>query len=98
VDLVFLLNTNANALSFDIVVLSETWLDYDFTFLLNGCQTINSIGKLNKSDGVTIFIKQPIKLTNIKENVTSNCTSIELTSFEYFSINFIITFTYIKVS
>ena len=87
-ELVLLLDTYT--LSFDIIVLCETWLDYDFKFLLNGYQTINSIGKLNKSDGVTIFIKEPIKLTNIKENVISNCNSIEL-SFEYLSNNFIIT-------
>lgn len=63
-ELVLLLDTYT--LGFDIIVLCETWLDYDFKFLLNGYQTINSIGKLNKSDGVTIFIKEPIKLTNIK--------------------------------
>lgn len=87
-ELVLLLDTYT--LSFDIIVLCETWLDYDFKFLLNGYQTINSIGKLNKSDGVTIFIKEPIKLTDIKENVICNCNSIEL-SFEYLSNNFIIT-------
>lgn len=52
-ELMLLLNTNS--LNFDIIVLTETWLDYDFKFVLNGYQTINSIGKLNKSDGVTIF-------------------------------------------
>lgn len=90
-ELVLLLNTYT--LSFDIIVLCETWPDYDFKFLLNGYQTINSLGKLNKSGGVTIFIKESIKLTNIKENVISNSNAIEL-SFEYLSNNFIITCIY----
>lgn len=33
-ELVLLLNTYT--FSFDIIVLCETWLDYDFKFLLNG--------------------------------------------------------------
>jgi len=71
VELVLLLNTNALNLDVpsSIVVLSETCLDYDFKFALNGYQTINFIGKLNKSDRVTIYIKESINLTNIKENV-----------------------------
>lgn len=51
-ELVLLFNTYT--LSLDIIVLCETWLDYDLKFLLNGYQTINSLGKLNKSDGITI--------------------------------------------
>lgn len=47
-----------NNFNFDIIVLSETWLSYDFKILLNGYQTINAIGKLNKSDGVTVFVKK----------------------------------------
>lgn len=41
------------------------------------------IGKLNKSDGVTIFIKENIKLIIINENVLSNCKSLEI-SFEQY--------------
>lgn len=41
----------------DVVVLSETWLAHDCKFILNGYQSLNSIGKFNKSDGVTISIK-----------------------------------------
>lgn len=82
-ELVLLLNTYT--LNVDIIVLSETWLDYDFKFAINGYQTINSIGKFNKCDGVTVFVKEIIKLSNIKENVIPNCNSIEM-SFEFFKI------------
>jgi len=54
-------------------------------FVLNGYQTIISIGELNKSDGVTKFSKESINLTNIKENTISNRNSIE-----YFNIIFLI--------
>lgn len=90
-ELVLLLNTYA--LYFDKIILSETWLDYDFKFVINSYQTINYIGKLNKSDGATVFVKETIKFINIKENVISNCNSIEL-SFEYFNKNVMITCIY----
>lgn len=90
-ELVLLLNTYT--LNFDIIVLSETWLDYDFKFVINGYQTINSIGKLNKSDGVTVLVKETIRLSNIKENIIPNCNSIEI-SFEFFDKNFMITCIY----
>jgi len=57
-ELVLMLSTMNN--SFDIIILSETWLTIDFNFVLNGYCTINSLGELNKCDGVTIFIKDNI--------------------------------------
>lgn len=53
-ELMLLLNTNS--LNFDIVVLTETWLDYDFKFVLNGYQTI-SIGKLIKVTELLFLLK-----------------------------------------
>jgi len=51
---------DSNNCDYDVIVLSETWLAHDFKFILNGYQTLNSIGKFNKSDGVTILIKEQI--------------------------------------
>lgn len=42
---------------FDVIILSETWMFIEFNYILNGYCTINSLGELNKNDGVTIFIK-----------------------------------------
>lgn len=53
---------NSSNFNFDIIVLSETWLGYDFKFVINCYHTISSVGKLNKSDEVTIFVKETIKL------------------------------------
>lgn len=52
-ELLVLLSTSV--VSFDIVVLYETWLLNDVNFCINGYQTFNSHGVINKSDGVTLF-------------------------------------------
>lgn len=41
--------------SFDIIVLSETWLSVDFNSMLYGYHNINSLGEAN--DDVTIFVE-----------------------------------------
>jgi len=69
---------NSNNRDFDVIVLSETWLAHDFKFILNGYQSINSIGKFNKCDGVTILIKDQVNLINVRDNIISNCNSLEL--------------------
>lgn len=43
--------------NFNIIILGKTWLQHDFKFNLSGYQIVNSIGTLNKSDGITTFIK-----------------------------------------
>lgn len=58
--------------------MSETWLAYDFKFMLNGYPTLNSIGKFNKSYGVTILIKEQIKLLNVKDTIINNSNFLEL--------------------
>lgn len=60
------------------MVLSETLLIHDFNFVWNNYQTICSLRKFNKSDSVTILIKENIKLINVKNTVISNCNSLEL--------------------
>lgn len=75
-ELVLLLNSNNS--NFDIIVLTETWLLYDFKFELNGYNIINSLGKINKNDGVTVFIKNSLKLINISYNMITDCNSIEI--------------------
>jgi len=68
----------SNNCDFDVIVLSETWLAHDFKFILNGYQSLNSISKFNKSDGVTILIKEQVNLINVRDNIISNCNSLEL--------------------
>lgn len=75
-ELVLLLNSSNS--NFDIIVLTETWLLYDFKFELNGYNIINSLGIINKNDGVTVFIKNSLKLINISYNMITDCNSIEI--------------------
>lgn len=63
---------------FNIIVLYETWLIHDFEFNLNGYKTINSVGTFNKSDGVTIFIKDSLNIVQIDKQVLLNYNSIQL--------------------
>lgn len=53
-------------------------MGYDFKYTLNGYQTINSISKFNKCDGVTIFVKENIKLLGVNDNVFCNSNSLEV--------------------
>jgi len=64
--------------SFDILILSQTWLLVDFNFVLNGYYNINSLGHTNKSDGVTIFVKNKFILKSITHDLITECNSIEL--------------------
>lgn len=75
-ELVLMLNSNNS--NFDIIVLTETWLLYDFNFELNGYHTVNSLGIINKNDGVTVFIKNSLKIINIAYNMITDCNSIEI--------------------
>jgi len=63
---------------FDIIVLCETWLLNDYQFKLNGYKTINSLGIFNKSDGVTVLIRQSINVLQIEKQILLNCNSIQL--------------------
>lgn len=61
---------------FYIIVLCETWLLNDFEYTLNGNKSFNSFGTLNKSDGVTVFIKEPLSIIQMENQVWLNCNSI----------------------
>jgi len=75
-DLTILLGSVKNY--FNIIILCETWLLNDYEFKLNGYTTINSLGTLNKSDGVTVLIRESINILKIEKQVLLNCNSIQL--------------------
>lgn len=49
-----------------------------YTMILNGYKTINSLGTLNKSDGITILIGESLNITQIEIQVLLNYNSIQL--------------------
>lgn len=67
-----LLYLNSYSCVFDVIILYETWLLHDFNFKLNGYTNINSTGLLNKSDGVSMFIKDDITVLNTNKHFISN--------------------------
>jgi len=82
-----IINNHFNALAmllgsiknyFSIIVSCETWLLNDVEFTLNGYKSINSLGTLNKRDGVKILIKESLKILQIEKNVILNYNSIHL--------------------
>lgn len=90
-ELLVLLSTSV--VSFDIVVLYETWLLNYVNFCINGYQTFNSLGVINKSDGVTLFIKNSYQVKNVYTNLMSNVNSIEVL-FDSNGIDYIVTGCY----
>ncbi|XP_029348265.1 LOW QUALITY PROTEIN: E3 ubiquitin-protein ligase Smurf1-like [Acyrthosiphon pisum] len=66
-ELLVLLSTSV--VNVDIVVLYETWLLNDVNFFINGYQSFNSLGVNNKSDGVTLFIKNSYQVKNYNTRV-----------------------------
>jgi len=75
-DVVALLGSVKNLFS---VVLCETWLLNDFEFKLNNYKTINSLGTLNKCDGVTVLVRESLNVITIKKQVLKNCNSLHIT-------------------
>lgn len=61
---------------FSIIVLCETWFLNDVEFTLNDYKSINSLGTLNRSDDVTVLIKESFNILQIEKQVISNCNSI----------------------
>ncbi|CAI6356615.1 unnamed protein product [Macrosiphum euphorbiae] len=90
-ELLVLLSTSM--VNFDIVVLYETWLLNDVNFIINGYQSLNSLAVNNKSDGVTIFIKNRYQVKNVCTNLMSNVNSIEL-KFDINGIEYVVTGCY----
>lgn len=75
-ELLVLLSTSV--VNVDIVVLYETWLLNYVNFFINGYQSFNSLSVNNKSDGVTLFIKNSYQVKNICTYLMSNVNSIEV--------------------
>jgi len=50
----------------------------DLEYTLNGYKSFNSLGTLNKSDGVTVFIKEFLSILQMENQVLLNCNSIFL--------------------
>jgi hypothetical protein len=72
--------------SFEIIILTETWLIVDLNFDINGYKTYHSLGLLNKADGVTIFIRINVIITDLNTNIT-DCNSIEI-NFKFNELNY----------
>jgi len=63
--------------TFDIIILTETWLSVDLSFNINGYKIYHYLGFLNKGDGVNIFIKHHLIITYLNINIVTDCNSIE---------------------
>lgn len=87
-ELLVLLSTSV--VNFDIIVLYETWLLNEVNFVINGYQSFNSLGVSNKSDGVTLFIKNMYQVKNVCTNLMSNVNSIEV-NFDINGVEHIVT-------
>ena len=60
---------------FDIIVLTETWLDHDFGFEINGYKKFVKINKYNKCDGIVVYFKDDIRVS-LNNTDISHCNSI----------------------
>jgi len=56
---------NAIPQTFDIIILTEIRLSVDLNFNINGYITYHSLCVSNKSDGVTIFIRNNLIITDL---------------------------------
>jgi len=59
-------------------LLGETWLLEEKDICLNGYQQIYSLGILNKSNGLSVYIKNEIDIIGCKTNIILYCNSLEL--------------------
>lgn len=73
---IFLCTTD---IKFDIICLFETWLEKDtFDFRIDGFSSYNYYSKLNKSDGITVFIRNSIKINSILFGEINFCSFMKL--------------------
>lgn len=62
-DELYILIESLNTVSLDIIVLTETWENYNIdNFILNGYKNYYSTKYLNQNDGVVIFVKNDISV------------------------------------
>lgn len=70
---------NTTDIKFDIICLFETWLEKDtFDFTMDGFSSINYYSKLNKSDGITVFMRNSIKINSVNLGELNFCSSLNL--------------------
>lgn len=67
---------------FDIIILTETWLDHDVGFNIDGYRKYVKINKYNKCDGIIVYFRDNIAVSNINIDI-SLCNSIHFS----FSLN-----------
>jgi len=63
---------------FSVILLSETWLLEEKDICLNGYQKIHLLRILNKSDGLSVYIKNEISIIGCKTNIILYCNFLEL--------------------
>lgn len=76
--------SSTSMINFDIIVLYETWLLDDINFIIDGYQSINSLGVNNKSDGVNIFIKKRYQVKTFFSNFVFQQNSVNYTEINNF--------------
>jgi len=76
-ELIIFLSTSD--IKFDIICLFETWLENDtFDFHIDGFKSYNYYKKLNKSDGITVFIRNSCKVNSVHLGLINYCSSMNL--------------------
>lgn len=73
----FIIFLNNCEVIFDVICLVETWLDDNsLEFEIEGYINFNYYRKLNKSDGISIYIRNTINVNTINYDVVDHCSSI----------------------
>lgn len=62
--------------TFDIIILSETWVNYNCELTINGYVGFHYSGSLNKADGLSMFVHKRFNVSNINYLI-ENCSLIE---------------------
>lgn len=78
---------------FDIIILSETWVNYNCELTINGYMGFHCSGSLNKADGLSMFVHKRFNVSDINYNLIENCSSIEA-NISFCDISFCITGVY----
>lgn len=70
---------NSSKVKFDIICLNETWLAENvLDFNIDGYVNYNYYSKLNKSDGISVYINNLIPVTFVKLGVIDYCSSLHI--------------------
>ena len=77
---------------FDVIVLTESWLDHNHGFDINGYNKFVKINKYNKCDGLVVYFRDNISPSEINIEI-DHCNSINF-SFMKNDISFVLTAIY----